>query len=223
MDSFKQVGTDDTIVNLGNLYDEIGRPLEAIVTYEKVTARTPGFGMAIGNKALAVENLAPISEYQAAYLVYAHQLYEQALSHKESVIEHGGVHSLHDFTSRRNNIAAHLKHTGHEDWLERDLAHDAFNAEDYLEDEASYVQFCLENDLISTSTSSIGSPQPASATSSRLDLSAGSGMTQKTRALKKCSCGSMKSRSRTQPVGTYYGNPSKEPQRLQASANRLCS
>ena len=147
MDSFKQVGTDDAIVNLGNLYDEIGRPLEAIVTYEKVTVRTPDFGMAIGNKALAVENLVPISEYQAAYLVYAHQLYEQALGHKESVIEHGGVHSLHDFTSRRDNIAAHLKHTGHEDWLERDLAHDAFNAEDYSEDEASYVQFCLENDL----------------------------------------------------------------------------
>lgn len=141
------MGTDDAIVNLGNLYDEIGRPLEAIITYEKVLARTPDFGMAIGNKALAVESLIPISEYQAAYLVYAHQLYEQALGYKESITEHGGVHTVHNFASRRDNIAKHLKYTGHEDWLKRDLAHDTFNPKDYSQDEASYTQFCLESDL----------------------------------------------------------------------------
>ncbi len=146
-DSFMLVGTDDAMVNLGNLYDETGRPLEAIAMYEKVIGQTPEFGMAIANKALAIENLVSISEYQAAYLVYAYQLYVQAFLHEKSILAHGGLHALHSFMSHRDHIAEHLKGNGHEDWLNRDLTHDEFNPDDYTKDEASYVEFCLQNDL----------------------------------------------------------------------------
>lgn len=146
-ESFKLVGTDDATVNLGNLYDETGRPLEAIAAYEMVTVQTPDFGMAIANKALAVENLVSISEYQAAYLVYAYQLYNQAFEHKKSILAHGGSSTLQNFISHHDRIAKHFKHSNNEDWLERDLAHDAFSPDDYPEDEASYIKFCLRNDL----------------------------------------------------------------------------
>lgn len=147
VDSFKLVGTNDAMVNLGNLYDEIGRPLEAITTYEKVISREPDFGMAIANKAQAIESLASISEYQAAYLVYSYQLYCDAFQHERSILDHGGVPAVQKFTSHRNHIAEHLKQNGKQDWLKRDLAHDAFEAHNYPDDEASYIEFCLQNDL----------------------------------------------------------------------------
>lgn len=43
--------------NLGNLYDTVGRPVEGIACYERALAVDPGFAMASGNKAMALEVL----------------------------------------------------------------------------------------------------------------------------------------------------------------------
>lgn len=147
IESFTLAGTNDATVNLANLYDEIGRPLEAITTYEKVLKRAPDFGMATANKAQTVENLVSITEYQAAYLVYAYQLYKNAFEYEKSILEHGGTYALQNFKARRDHIAKYLRDNGKEDWLERDLAHDTFNPDNHPKDEASYIEFCLQNDL----------------------------------------------------------------------------
>jgi tetratricopeptide (TPR) repeat protein len=147
VESFTLAGTNDAMVNLANLYDEIGRPLEAITTFEKVLKRAPDFGMATANKAQAVENLVSITEYQAAYLVYAYQLYNNAFKYEKSILEHGGTYALHNFKAHRDHIAKYLQDNSKEDWLERDLAHDAFKSSDRPKDEASYIEFCLQNDL----------------------------------------------------------------------------
>ena len=68
-ESLSLASQERTFVNLGSFYDETGRPLESLVQYERAISRNPKFGMAIGNKARTVEQLAPISKYHTGYLV----------------------------------------------------------------------------------------------------------------------------------------------------------
>lgn len=71
------------LTNLGNLYDTVGRPVDAIDCYDRALRRDESFGMAMGNKAMVVEALAPITSYSTTYMIYAHQLYQSALTHQQ--------------------------------------------------------------------------------------------------------------------------------------------
>lgn len=146
-EAFQATGQESAAVNLGNLYDEIGRPLEAIVEYEKVIEGNPGFGMAYGNKALAIKKLSRISDHQGAYLVYAHQLFNQALDNKQSVLSEGGQQAIDSFARGRDGIKSAFEKQSKTELLEADLAHNAFDKSKMGANEADYTQFCLDNDL----------------------------------------------------------------------------
>lgn len=135
------------LVNLGNFYDDTGRPLESLAQYEKAIRKDPKFGMAIGNKARTVEQLAPISKYYMGYLVYAYQLYNEALQNEQSILEAGGATALEEFKSRREGIKSLFDQYSKGGLLETSLEHKKFSKKGRTEDEISYITFCLDNDL----------------------------------------------------------------------------
>ncbi len=146
-ESIELTGDSNAMVNLGNLYDETGRALEAIVEYGKATQRDAGFGMAYGNNALAIKKLAHISDYQTAYLIHAYQLFNEALAHEQSVMDEGGQYAIDSFEQNRDEIKVAFEKVSKEALLDTDLAHHPFDKSKTEQDEGSYAQFCLDNDL----------------------------------------------------------------------------
>ena len=134
------------ITNLGNLLDELGRPLEALAHYDKALHYDMDFGMAIGNKAMLLEHLSGITTYQGGYLIYAYQLYEQALKHKDSILSIGGNDAYNQFVMHRDHIKKHYADNNQEELLAVNLSHEHHspNVNKTVED---YTAFCLENDL----------------------------------------------------------------------------
>ena len=135
------------LTNLGNLYDQVGRPLEGLSAYERALTIDPRFGMAIGNKALAIGALAFITRYPISHLVHAHQLYQQALADPESLIEAGGEGPLETFRQHDAAIVQYLTDTGRADRLERDLRHEPYEDRSLSDFARFYTRFCLEHDL----------------------------------------------------------------------------
>lgn len=135
-----------TITNLGNLLDELGRPLEALVRYEEAIRRDGNFGMAIANKAMLLERLSKISTYQTGYLIYAYQLYEQALTNQDSILSIGGSDAYNQFIEHRDHIKKYFTDNKRQDLLEVDLSHEHHESSTD-ETVKQYTKFCLENDL----------------------------------------------------------------------------
>jgi tetratricopeptide (TPR) repeat protein len=146
-ESLSLASQERAFVNLGNFYDEIGKPLESLVQYEKAISRNPKFGMAIGNKARTVEQLASISQYHTGYLVYAYQLYNEALQNENSIRQEGGTTALDEFKCRRDGTKSLFDQSNKGDLLEKSLAHKRFSKKDRTDDEVSYITFCLDDDL----------------------------------------------------------------------------
>ncbi len=146
-ESLSLASQERTFVNLGNFYDETGRPLESLVQYERAISRNPKFGMAIGNKARTVERLAPISKYHTGYLVYAYQLYREALQNEASILQEGGTAALEEFKRRKERIKSLFDQNSKGELLEESLTHKKFSKKGRTEDEISYTTFCLDNDL----------------------------------------------------------------------------
>lgn len=145
---FGKAGTDPmALTNLGNLYDYIGRPVEAIKYYDLALKRDKAFGMALGNKAQALETLAPISGYVNTYLIKAHQLYIEALSHEQSVQDIGGSYAVEHFKHRSDYIAEQFKKIGRTDLLTVDLAHTHQEAAITDELVKFYIEFCYRDEL----------------------------------------------------------------------------
>lgn len=147
---FELTGDPNIAVNLGNLFDETGRSLEAMVEYEKAIRADSGFGMAYGNKAITVRQLSQITEYQGMYLVYAYQLFNEALKREASIIEEGGHTSLTIFKKSQGEIKQMFEERSNVGLLEKDLTHPAHPQDDSSEGVVSYTQFCLDNDLYLT-------------------------------------------------------------------------
>ena len=145
--SLSLVNRERALVNLGNFYNKIGRPLEALVQHEKAITRNPKFGMAIGNKASLLQHLAPISSYYTEYLIYAYQLLSEALKNEELIIEEGGVSALEEFKRKRENIRYLFKEENKENLLKEKIKYKRFSKIFRTKDEASYTNFCLDNDL----------------------------------------------------------------------------
>lgn len=146
---FSKAGDHDprAVTNLGNLYDTIGRPVEAIACYERALGIDPGFAMAAGNKALALEVLAPISSYATTYRIHAHQLYEAALGNEASLLEVGGEPALAHFRQRNEAIVRQFTESGHADILDRDLSHEPYDNGSLSEFVRFYIETCLRDDL----------------------------------------------------------------------------
>lgn len=135
------------LTNLGNLYDYIGRPVEAIKYYDLALKRDPEFGMALGNKAQALKTLAPVSGYQNAYLIKAYQLYKEALDNEESVKDIGGLQALENFQHNTRHLEEYFNKIGKPELLTVDLAHP--HQEIKFTDELArfYTDFCFSNEL----------------------------------------------------------------------------
>ena len=99
--------------NSANLLERYGRNFEALNLYDKALRRDPNFGMALGNKARAIEyyiellssitNCIPIK-----LLYYAKNLYEKSLV-TNNVLDVGGQNAYNYFFSRLNNINAYFE------------------------------------------------------------------------------------------------------------------
>jgi tetratricopeptide (TPR) repeat protein len=135
------------LTNLGNLYDETGRPVEALRCYERALAIDPEFGMALGNKAMAIQTLASVTEYTVTHLIQAHQLYEAAIERAESVAEAGLDGSLESFREHDEAIVSYLTSIGRADRLDQDLRHEPYDDSGLSEFVRFYTRFSLEHDL----------------------------------------------------------------------------
>ncbi len=135
------------LVNLGNLYDVVGRPVEAINCYERALRRDQSFGMALGNKAIVMETLAPITRYSTTYRVYAHQLYQSAFTHKQSIIDVGGPEALETFQNRDKEIVRRFTESGNAKLLDKDLRHEHYDESSLSDFVKFYTDFCIRHDL----------------------------------------------------------------------------
>ena len=135
------------LTNLGNLYDETGRPVEALGCYERALAIEPEFGMALGNKAMAIQTLAPVTRYPVAHLIQAHQFYQAATRQADSLAEAGLDGSLESFRTQDEAIVSYLTSIGRADRLDQDLRHEPYDDSGLSEFVRFYSRFCLEYDL----------------------------------------------------------------------------
>ena len=135
------------LTNLGNLYDEIGRPVEALHCYERALTADPDFGMALGNKAMAIATLAPVTRYTVAHLVQAHHLYHAAIAQADSVAEAGLEGALETFRSHDEAIVQSLTASGRAAMLDQDLCHEPYDDSSPSNFVRFYTRFCLQHDL----------------------------------------------------------------------------
>jgi tetratricopeptide (TPR) repeat protein len=93
------------LTNVGNSFDLVGRSADAIKAYEKALALDPAFGMALGNKGIALIGIAPLMhEHVAAGLLEAQEVLDRALADGERVVHIGGKGALAHFQRRRASI-----------------------------------------------------------------------------------------------------------------------
>jgi tetratricopeptide (TPR) repeat protein len=135
------------LTNLGNLYDEIGRPVEAIDCYERALRIDEDFGMALGNKAIAVQTLAPIVRYPTSFYIYAHQLYQSAFAHERSILDVGGRTALEVFQQRDQALVQWFTQHGEAGKLDQDLRHDRYDDSAMSNFVKFYTEFCIRHDL----------------------------------------------------------------------------
>ena len=124
-----------------------GRPLEALGCYEQALAIDPDFGMALGNKAMAIQTLASVTRYPVTHLIQAHQLYQAAIARSHSVAEVGLDGSLESFRSHDDEIVRYLTTIGRADRLDQDLRHEPYDDSALSDFVRFYTRFCLQHDL----------------------------------------------------------------------------
>ncbi len=79
-------------VNLANSYDELGRTVEAVDMYDRALAISPRFGMALGNRGMALMRLARTTRtHRAALWREAYWNLHDALESDEDVLRFGGL------------------------------------------------------------------------------------------------------------------------------------
>ena len=133
-------------INYANLLDTQGRYLEAIEYYDKALNQNSRNGMAYGNKAICIIQLAQISgKYQLAQYIYAYQLLEKALANKESVLELGYREALSDFQERKKEIDQLF--SSNSDVLKQNTEHSPFNVSSMSEKLQGFYNFGREHDL----------------------------------------------------------------------------
>jgi tetratricopeptide (TPR) repeat protein len=133
--------------NLGNLYEVVGRPVEAIDCYERALFRDEKFGMALGNNAITMEALAPITRYPNTYRIYAHQLYQSAFINEQSVIDIGGAQALEVFERHDTALVRRFTESGNAELLDKDLHHEHYDESSLSDFVSFYTDFCIRHNL----------------------------------------------------------------------------
>ncbi|MEO6325612.1 MAG: LA2681 family HEPN domain-containing protein [Thermoanaerobaculia bacterium] len=122
-DGFKSLRAHEqssVLTNLGNLFDHLGRTIEAIHAWELALRTTPGFGMARGNRALGLSTYAHHLHdpgHKRVFLKTAHAELTTALT------EDLEPHARQGFTKTRDVLTQTLTH----EYLARPLDLDGFS------------------------------------------------------------------------------------------------
>ena len=113
--TFLLVGKDDpphferAATNIANILEKYGRNYEALYAYEKVIKFNPNFGMALGNKAIALEYYIRLAPHQSLVLLnQSYLLLKQALK-DEKIPEIGGPHAAKFFENKLIEIKSYFK------------------------------------------------------------------------------------------------------------------
>ncbi len=93
------------LTNLGNGFDMLGRDLESIEVYDKALAINPAFGMASGNKGVALAHVAHLSEgHTSAVLSQAVEALDAALKDRDGIMAASGPNAYATFETTRRRI-----------------------------------------------------------------------------------------------------------------------
>ena len=141
---FKGVAEDDGALSelrlkahtdVGNSYDIVGRHIDALAHYDHALRIDPSFGMALGNRGLALLYVAPLmGPHEPHVLGEAAADLDAAIHNRESVLQAGGQSALDQFMNWRSKI---LESQG--------LQHPAREPHASLAD--PYLEWCLINSL----------------------------------------------------------------------------
>lgn len=111
---FKLVADDDGAPNelrlkahtdVGNSYDIVGRHIDALDHYDRALRIEPAFGMALGNRGIALLNVSPLmGPHQSHVLGDAATDLDAAIQNRESVLQAGGQSAFDQFVNGRSRI-----------------------------------------------------------------------------------------------------------------------
>jgi len=114
--TFERVGSDSSagrglrlkaLTNAGNTYDIVGRYLDALTCYDTALSIDPNFGIALGNRGVALEHAARLMHgHSPTVLHQAAASLDAAIAARESVIQFGGRAALEDFERVRARISS---------------------------------------------------------------------------------------------------------------------
>jgi tetratricopeptide (TPR) repeat protein len=132
------------IVNLANTLDSLGRHLEAVEEYDSALALDGDFGMALCNKAMAIQFFAGVSEtYRDALYIWAWQMLRRGLADPRVGII-GGPAARQEFESRAARIENRAVTP---DVLSVSLDHPPADLSSLSEFERRYVTLCAAEHL----------------------------------------------------------------------------
>lgn len=94
-----------SLVNCGNLFDSMGREVDALECYDRALAIDPAFGMALGNRGMALAKIAPfMGGHQSHVLEEAAWLLDRSFEDEERIRATGDPRSLDIFRDVRTTI-----------------------------------------------------------------------------------------------------------------------
>lgn len=122
--------------NIANILEKYGRNYEALYAYDKPLKHNPNFGMALGNKAIAIEYYTKLAPQQSlALLNHSYLLLKQALK-DENLEEIGGQGVFNYFEQKLKNIEIYFKKSNFTP-----------KANQHPKSISSYQSFILDNNL----------------------------------------------------------------------------
>jgi hypothetical protein len=111
---FSEIGDDveageatriQALTNLGNSYDVLGRDLDSIQAYDRAIAIDPDFGMAQGNKGVALLGVARLAAgHRPAVVGQAAEALDRALGDRDRIVRVSGPKALARFERERGRI-----------------------------------------------------------------------------------------------------------------------
>ncbi len=119
--------------DVGNSYDIVGRHIDALSHYDQALRIDPSFGMALGNRGLALFYVAPLmGPHQSHVLGEAAADLDAAIHNQQSVLQCGGQSALDQFVRLRSKILESAGLDQHSRELHASL-------------EDPYLKWCLDN------------------------------------------------------------------------------
>jgi len=103
----------EATTNLANILEKYGRTYEALHVYEGVLKRKPDFGMALGNKGVALSfYFSLVSDKSLNLLRQASELLKKAVEEEESTIKFGGREAADHFRRELARVDGYLSRQG---------------------------------------------------------------------------------------------------------------